>query len=107
MMSGVIEGAYPKSADAFIFIHMIFIAIFMFSWCGKHAEEHDIIPPNGARLWCGLLALIGVPIYLFKAFGFKQGGLKVLIGIGVLSVTLILYIGSFSLAEFLSRNNFI
>jgi len=62
-------------------IHVLLIAVLLFSWCGKHAEENDIVPPNGAQVLCGLIGLIGVPLYLFRAFGFKNGSIKFLIGI--------------------------
>lgn len=78
-LAGFIEGAFPQTQGASFIIHSLFIAMMLFAWCGVHADENGIMPPNGAKLLCGLIGLIGVPFYLFRAFGFKKGGYKFLL----------------------------
>ncbi len=92
VISGIIDGRFPQLQVATSTIHSIFIAVLLFNWCGKHAHEHNISSPRGSKTLCGLLGFNGVPLYLFRSFGFKQGGAKCLIGLIYMKLTLTAYL---------------
>jgi hypothetical protein len=98
-IAGLVEGAFPEAQAVSFFIHAVIIAILLFVWCGKHAKENGVRPPDGAKLLCGLLGLIGVPLYLFRTFGFKLGGYKFLLCLLVTLVTFGFYEVSFLLGN--------
>jgi len=58
--------------------HLLFIAIFGFVWCKQHAFENSVKDLGGHALACGLIGIIGVPIYGFSKFGLRAGGRIVL-----------------------------
>ena len=64
----------------------IVIGFLVFAWCIEHAKYYDIELPKGSALFAGLLAPIGVPVYFFRGFGFKQGFIKTIKSIGFLAI---------------------
>jgi len=99
IISGIIRGITLDYESIDATIHALLIAVLLFIWCGRHAEENGIYPPAGARILCALIAIFGVPFYLFKAFGFKLGGVKVLFG---LALTLAAFL-TYEIAFYLTR----
>lgn len=97
-IAGLVDGAYPKVEDASYLLHALFLSIALFVWCGLHAEESEIKPPRGSKILCGLLGILGAPLYLFRAFGFKAGGFKTLLGLLAIIVALLLYEAAFRLS---------
>ena len=91
LVSGVIDALYPALEQASFIIHNLFNALLLFSWCGAHTLENDIKPVTGAKLLSGIIGIIGVPYYLFKGFGFKEGSIKLLLGLGWLILSVALY----------------
>ena len=81
IVAGSLETLFPNIEQTSYVIHSILIGVLFFSWCGAHASESIIKQPTGAKLLSGLFPPIGVPYYLFKAFGFKQGCIKLILGI--------------------------
>ena len=94
-IAGIIEGAFPRAQDVIFLIHVLILAILLVVWCGVHADENEISPPNGAQLLCGLIGLIGVPYYLLRAFGFKTGGYKFLLGLLTMTMNYSFYEAAF------------
>ena len=79
LLTGFIETYVSvESQNAIAITHMIFLSIVFFSWCKSHAELYAVKEPRGAALLCGLIALIGVPAYFYRAFGAKVGTIKTL-----------------------------
>lgn len=58
--------------------YMFISSVLFFGWCKDHARSARIQEPMGSAVLCGMVALIGVPLYFFRAFGLKRG----LIGTG-------------------------
>ena len=52
--------------------------ILVFGWCKAHAIENNKTSFGGYRIFAALFPIIGVPVYLFKFFGFKHGVIKLL-----------------------------
>ena len=99
---GLADGIHSDSETASGLMHTFVIAVCMYAWCGHHAQEKGIEPPPLAHLLCFFLVPVGVTLYLFKKFGFKQGGAKFLVGIAMSLVAF----GLYSLA-FYGANQFI
>jgi TPR repeat protein len=64
----------------------IFIGFLVFAWCIEHAKYYEIELPKGSALLAGLLAPIGVPVYLFRGFGLKEGFFKTAKSVGFLVI---------------------
>lgn len=99
LISGVIDGAFPQFVDANFLLHTLLIGILLAVWCACHADDNNIEPPRGAKLLCFLIGFIGVPFYLFRAFGFKKGGVKLLIGLAFTVFLFLLNYGTISLTD--------
>lgn len=105
IIAAVIDGLFPNAVDVSALIHGLGIGIALFVWCGLHAEDEKIKLPTNSKIFCGLLGMFGVAIYLFRAFGFKRGGLKLLIGILATIISGALYLGAFDMAARITRMN--
>lgn len=57
-------------------VHAILTSVLSFFWCKSHIRYSNIAGPPGSAALAGFIAPFGVPIYLFRAFGFKQGSVK-------------------------------
>lgn len=99
IISGVFQGIFPHSQDNYFLLHTLLIAFLLFLWCGRHAEENDIVPHSGTRALCALIGVIGVAFYLFNSFGLKSGGVKFLHGI---AFTIVVYL-AYEIAFYLTR----
>ncbi|MDM3871079.1 hypothetical protein QSV34_06880 [Porticoccus sp. W117] len=93
--SGILEAIYPSVQDAISLAHALIIAFLMFGWCVLHASEHSISPPSGAKILCAFLPPIGVPYYLYKSFGFKNGSTKLALGFLFLVCSFLVYMAPF------------
>lgn len=76
LIFGIAEDIY-KPIDI-KFFHMILNTLFAFIWCKEHAIENNKSTGVFYRVLAALFPLIGISIYLFKFFGFKTGGTKML-----------------------------
>ena len=72
-------------------IHLFVLAVMAFAWCKAHVAENDIVEPRGSAALCGLMVIPGVPIYFYRAFGFKVGSLYLAAFMLVLLAWVILY----------------
>lgn len=99
LFAGIFDACFPKYEETSAIVHGLFIAIALSVWCGLHAEDENIDLPRGARFFCFLFSIIGVAVYLFRAFGFQQGGLKLLFGLLAAGVSGAFYVGAFQVAN--------
>ena len=90
-IAGILEGIYPRLQEVMFVPQSLIIGIALYIWCGVHAVENGYAPNTRFKILCFLFALVGVPLYLFKTFGFKSGGKKVLIALSMLAVAGITY----------------
>jgi hypothetical protein len=74
LTSGILEAVYANLDLSFP--HVILIAILVFVWCKEHALENNLNSSSGYRLFSAVIPIVGLPVYFFKFFGFKQGGIK-------------------------------
>ena len=79
-------GSFKYYQSGFDIAPAIFIGFLVFAWCIEHAKYYEIELPKGSALLAGLLAPIGVPVYFFRGFGFKEGLLKTIKSIGFLVI---------------------
>jgi len=98
---GVFEGILPVHANASSLIHGFILMVSAVFWCSYHAEENGLIPSRVAIVFCVLIPIVGVPYYLFKGFGFKSGGLKVLWLLLFVLICVMTYFIPVELIEFL------
>ena len=74
VVSGIIEPLVSMNNQQGLAMgHILVLAILMFGWCKSHCKYSKIKEPKGSALMCGLLGIIGVTIYFFRAFGAKKG----------------------------------
>lgn len=99
---GFPDGYFPNFAEASWVFHALFLGVGLYVWCAYHADEHGMVPPRGAKTLCFLIGFIGVPYYLFGAFGFKVGGIKLLRGLAVFVFAYALYVAAFMVGVRLS-----
>ena len=71
--------------------HAFIVAILLFAWCKSHIQFNEINAPSSSALLVGLMAPIGVPLYFFRGFGFKDGSIKTVKAIVFLLVSMALY----------------
>ena len=55
--------------------------LMIFGWCIAHAKKFGNKPQLLMAVLCGVLPPIGVPVYLYSNFGFKNGSIKLLLAI--------------------------
>lgn len=103
LIFGVLESLLTTYVNALSLLHGFLLIVGAVFWCGFHAEENELRPPNGAKLLCVLLPIIGVPYYLIGAFGFKKGGLKVACFLAFLAICSVTYLIPVELIQHLSR----
>lgn len=66
-------------------------AVILFGWCKAHARKLGVVEPTGSALLCGIVPPVGVPLYFYRTFGFKQGTVKTLKALGFL--VLLIFVG--------------
>ncbi len=81
MISEAIHITIPSVSQFSTLADLIISALLLFIWCEWHAQENGVRPPRFASILCAVFTLVGVPYYLFKTFGFQQGGIKLLWGL--------------------------
>jgi hypothetical protein len=79
-------------------------AILLFNWCKAHVQTLGIKEPTGSAALCGFFAPIGVPLYFFRAFGFKRGLRGTLKAFGVYVLLSTAYVGTNALGKYVVRN---
>lgn len=95
LIFGILDACFPKFAEAGSLIHGFLIILLLSIWCWLHAEEEHVTLPLGYPILSFFLGLFGVFIYLFRAFGFKKGGIKALLAIVATGVAVAIYEGAF------------
>ena len=98
---GVFEGLLPAYVNASSLFHGLILLVSAALWCGYHAEENGVNLPKGTIIFCIILPIFGLPYYLFRGFGFKIGGLKVLWLFLFLLVCVVIYLIPVELIGFL------
>lgn len=78
-------------------------ALCAFAWVRADANARQIEAPRGSALIAALIIPVGVPLYLFRALGFRQGFLATLKALGFLSVVVLVYVLASYAAEFVAR----
>ncbi len=78
-------------------------ALCAFAWVRADANARQIEAPRGSALLAALIIPVGVPLYLFRALGFRQGLLATLKALGFLSVVVLVYVLASYVAEFAAR----
>lgn len=58
------------------------IAVLLFNWCKTHAHAAGVGLPAGYAPLCGLLPLLGVPLYFLRTFGLRKGVVGILKAVG-------------------------
>jgi hypothetical protein len=74
--SGIVDVTMSDPSDTFgvsYFPHLVIIMVLSFAWCKYHSLEKGVSVASWNPLVVGLLPPIGVPIYLFRSFGFRIG----------------------------------
>ena len=92
-------GSFPLSAfleiytqeNSILFAHLIFLAFISFGWCAHYSDERSIQPPVGSKLLCGLIPILGVPVYFLRTHQIKYSALKILSFTGFVVLCIILY----------------
>jgi len=93
LASGFLDAVLVTNRDEhppLLFIHWIIGAILIFVWCRLHAKVHGV--QEKAFAWfTALLPPVGVPLYLFRAFGIKNGFIGTLKALGFFLILVFLY----------------
>ena len=100
---GLLEAILPARANALSLIHGFMLMVAAVFWCVYHAEENEMKIPRGSILLSLLIPIIGIPYYLLRGYGFKSGGLKLLLSFGFIIISMLLYFIPLELIEFLFR----
>lgn len=61
--------------------YWIMYTLTIFGWCIAHAKKFGNKPQLLMAALCGVLPPIGVPVYFYSNFGFKNGSIKLLFAI--------------------------
>lgn len=100
---GVFEGMLPTHADASSLIHGLILIVGAVFWCSYHAAENELSLPKGSIIFCILLPIFGIPYYLLRGYGLKNGGLKVFWFFFFIAASFVTYLASLELIDFLFR----
>ena len=61
--------------------YWIMNTLVIFGWCIAHAKKFENKPHLLMAALCGLIPPIGVPVYFYTNFGFKNGSIKLILAI--------------------------
>ena len=89
VLAGLLEHYYPQGTEdarGIAVAHSFLIMFLIFAWCGHHAVENDIGSVGVFKIFAAILPPVGVPVYFFKYFGLKRGGVLTMKALGVLLV---------------------
>ena len=92
-------GVYKHYQSGFFIVPAILIMFLVFAWCIEHAKHFEIELPRGAAFLSALVPYVGVPIYFFRGFGFKNGLFKTIKSIGFLILNLVVGIFAMWVAD--------
>lgn len=70
---------------------LVIIGLFVFAWCTFHAAENNVGYTGLYRFLAAIFPIPGVPIYLFRFFGFKRGGVMFIKSVLVFAVFIVFY----------------
>lgn len=97
LISGFIEPfapSYGQVHNEVTLPHAIVLAILLFAWCKSHAMANGVSPlPAGSPLLVAVLAPVGVPYYLFRAFPWRRALLGTGFALGFAAVCVLLAMG--------------
>lgn len=71
----------PQLMNTFYWSFNLF---FIFCWTIAHALSFKLKPPYLRAVLCGAFPPVGLPVYFYSSFGFKQGSIKILKALGFL-----------------------
>lgn len=100
---GSLEATLNAQANGLSLIHGFMLIVGAVFWCAYHAEENEIKIPRGSILLNVLLPIVGIPYYLLRGYGFKNGGLKLLRFFGFIMIATLLYFIPLEFIGVLSR----
>ncbi len=80
----------PDRHPSLLFIHVIVMAILIYVWVKLHAKARGV-PEKAYAGFAALYPPIGVPLYLFRAFGRKGGLIGTLKAFGFFLILSVLY----------------
>jgi hypothetical protein len=63
-----------------------------FIWVKAHANARQVEPPPGVALLAGFIFPVGVPVYLFRALGFRRGLWATLKAAGFMVAVVLVYV---------------
>lgn len=72
-------------------VSLVIIGLFVFAWCTFHAAENNINYTGLYRYLAAIFPIPGVPIYLFRFFGLKRGGIMFIKSILVFAALIVCY----------------
>ncbi|MCL2913075.1 hypothetical protein L2725_04645 [Shewanella corallii] len=81
--------ATTGQSDVSFPINSLFIAFCLFIWCKQHGRENGIAELKIYPLLCAIISFVGIPIYAYKFYGFKQGSILLAKALGVFALTII------------------
>ena len=79
----------PTRATAFI--HALTCALILYFWCKNHAVRYGVDESKAAPALCGLICVVGVPLYFIRAFGWRKGLVGCAKALGILLFAGVLY----------------
>ena len=76
-VAAVCGAAEPLLEDRALSVPSAFaVMIILYLWCKAHVAQFRINEPSASATFCGLLNIIGVVVYFYRAFGLKSGSIK-------------------------------
>ncbi len=94
LASGFLDAVLYTGRDAqppLLFVHVIVMAILIYVWVKLHAKARGV-PEKAHAGFAALFPPVGVPLYLFRAFGRKGGLIGTLKALGFFLILWLLYI---------------
>ncbi|MEL6449409.1 MAG: hypothetical protein AAFQ62_15855 [Pseudomonadota bacterium] len=82
-----------------VIIHMILLAILGFGWCKEDVRSRLIVEPPGSALLVAAIAVLGVPLYLFRSRPAKKAWVGLFKCVGFLLACSGAYAAAYFIAE--------
>ncbi len=104
LASGLLDAllfTYRDGGRFLFLIHGIAFAILIFVWCKLHAKAHGV-QEKAFACFTALLPPVGVPLYMFRAFGIKNGLIGTLKALGFFLILALLSTLGFLVGERIS-----
>jgi len=102
LAAGIIEGYFSGTSNGLgpLYLpHTVLVAVLTYAWCKSHARENNVVSPGSYPVLSAIFPPLGVPIYFFKFFGFRSGGMKVLKSFGFFAITMASYLIPYSILK--------